>query len=134
MNRINANISDKMAVEVYMFDEAAKKNLTKYELGGKGYGLVEMTKLGLPVPEGIVITTGMWPLMEYENGILKLTGPSAMLVNKARRKPLDEYLNLQGRFKNISQEKKEELEQDIDALWNEIALRAALSKQFSAQA
>ena len=80
MNRINANISDKMAVEVYMFDEAAKKNLTKYELGGKGYGLVEMTKLGLPVPDGIVITTGMcnkffekgktiWP--ELKNAILE---------------------------------------------------------------
>jgi len=81
----------------------------------------------------LAVDTGIWPLMEYEKGVLKLTGPSAMLVNKARRKPLDEYLNLQGRFKNISQEKKEELEQDIDALWNEIALRAALSKQFSAQ-
>jgi pyruvate,orthophosphate dikinase len=32
---------------------------TKYELGGKGFGLVEMTKLGLPVPPGILITTGM---------------------------------------------------------------------------
>jgi pyruvate,orthophosphate dikinase len=48
-----------MATEVYFFDEAAGKNLTKMELGGKGYGLVEMTKLGLPVPAGIVITTGM---------------------------------------------------------------------------
>ena len=33
--------------------------MTKYDLGGKGYGLVEMTKLGLPVPPGIVITTKM---------------------------------------------------------------------------
>ncbi len=48
-----------MSAEVYLFDEAAKKNLTKMELGGKGYGLVEMTKLGLPVPSGIIITTGM---------------------------------------------------------------------------
>jgi pyruvate phosphate dikinase (EC 2.7.9.1) len=45
--------------EVYLFDEAAKLNLTKFELGGKGYGLVEMTKIGLPVPPGIVITTRM---------------------------------------------------------------------------
>ncbi len=48
-----------MTTEVYLFDEAADKNLTKMELGGKGYGLAEMTKLGLPVPAGIVITTGM---------------------------------------------------------------------------
>ena len=29
----------------------------KFLLGGKGYGLVEMTSLGLPVPQGFVITT-----------------------------------------------------------------------------
>ena len=46
-------------IQVYLFEEAAKLNLTKFELGGKGYGLVEMTKLGLPVPPGIIITTEM---------------------------------------------------------------------------
>ncbi len=45
--------------EVYLFGEAAKLKLTKYELGGKGYGLVEMTSMGLPVPPGMVITTKM---------------------------------------------------------------------------
>jgi pyruvate,orthophosphate dikinase len=45
--------------EVYTFKEAAKLKLTKNELGGKGYGLVEMTRIGLPVPPGIVITTRM---------------------------------------------------------------------------
>ncbi len=44
---------------IYLFEEAARLNLTKFDLGGKGYGLVEMTKLGLPVPPGIVITTHM---------------------------------------------------------------------------
>src|SRR5271157_5963878 len=46
-------------LQVYSFKEAAGLSFTKYELGGKGFGLVEMTKLGLPVPPGIVITTGM---------------------------------------------------------------------------
>ncbi len=45
--------------EVYTFKEAARLRLTKAELGGKGYGLVEMTRIGLPVPPGIVITTKM---------------------------------------------------------------------------
>ncbi len=45
--------------EVYLFDEAAKLKMSKYELGGKGYGLVEMTRIKLPVPPGIVITTRM---------------------------------------------------------------------------
>ena len=40
---------------VYMFSEgdASMRNL----LGGKGSGLSEMTKIGLPVPQGFTITT-----------------------------------------------------------------------------
>ena len=40
---------------VYLFEEAV--GLTRFELGGKGYGLVEMTSVGLPVPPGMVIVT-----------------------------------------------------------------------------
>ncbi len=40
---------------VLLFQEA--KGGDKFLLGGKGYGLVEMTSLGLPVPSGFVITT-----------------------------------------------------------------------------
>ncbi len=40
---------------IYFFDEADGTN--KALLGGKGAGLVEMTKLGLPVPPGFIITT-----------------------------------------------------------------------------
>ncbi|MGC9205317.1 MAG: pyruvate, phosphate dikinase [Candidatus Micrarchaeia archaeon] len=75
--------------EVYLFKEAAKLGLTKAELGGKGYGLVEMTRINLPVPPGIVITTrmcnkyfeehGLWPSIEAKiyakmHGLEKLTG------------------------------------------------------------
>jgi pyruvate,orthophosphate dikinase len=49
----------KAELQVYSFEEAGKLNLGKNELGGKGFGLVEMVKLGLPVPAGIVITTEM---------------------------------------------------------------------------
>jgi pyruvate,orthophosphate dikinase len=40
---------------IYFFDEV--KSANKALLGGKGAGLAEMTKLGLPIPEGFVITT-----------------------------------------------------------------------------
>ncbi|MBI4617521.1 MAG: pyruvate, phosphate dikinase [Planctomycetes bacterium] len=40
---------------VYMFEEADGKN--KMLLGGKGAGLAEMTRLGLPVPPGFTVTT-----------------------------------------------------------------------------
>jgi len=39
----------------------------KFLLGGKGYGLVEMTSLGLPVPPGFVITTEVCK-QYYEEG------------------------------------------------------------------
>ena len=44
-----------MTKYVYMFSEgdASMRNL----LGGKGANLAEMTKLGLPVPQGFTITT-----------------------------------------------------------------------------
>lgn len=40
---------------IYFFDEADGRNRTL--LGGKGAGLSEMTKLGLPIPPGFTITT-----------------------------------------------------------------------------
>ncbi|MFL6491722.1 MAG: pyruvate, phosphate dikinase, partial [Nitrososphaera sp.] len=40
---------------IYFFDEADGRN--KMLLGGKGVGLAELTRLGLPVPPGFIITT-----------------------------------------------------------------------------
>src|ERR687887_1117996 len=40
---------------VYLFEEGDGKN--KSLLGGKGAGLAEMTRFGLPVPPGLIITT-----------------------------------------------------------------------------
>jgi pyruvate,orthophosphate dikinase len=40
---------------VMLFEEAVGND--KFLLGGKGFGLVEMTSIGLPVPPGFVVTT-----------------------------------------------------------------------------
>src|SRR6476619_3906324 len=40
---------------VYMFEEGSGDN--KELLGGKGAGLCEMTRAGLPVPPGLIVTT-----------------------------------------------------------------------------
>jgi pyruvate,orthophosphate dikinase len=40
---------------VRLFSEAV--HLDRFQLGGKGYGLVEMNAIGLPVPPGLIITT-----------------------------------------------------------------------------
>ena len=44
-----------MAKYVYLFKEADGKNKAKF--GGKGANLAEMTRIGLPVPQGFTITT-----------------------------------------------------------------------------
>src|SRR5260370_14943054 len=40
---------------VYLFEEGSGDNKTLF--GGKGAGLCEMTKAGLPVPPGLIVTT-----------------------------------------------------------------------------
>lgn len=43
---------------VYQFKEASEANCDRRALfGGKGANLAEMTKLGMPVPQGFTITT-----------------------------------------------------------------------------
>jgi len=44
-----------VAKSIYFFDEADGRS--KILLGGKGAGLAEMTRLGIPVPPGFIITT-----------------------------------------------------------------------------
>ena len=49
---------------IYFFDEGDGKN--KKLFGGKGTGLIEMTRLGLPVPPGFTITTAVC-IQYYDN-------------------------------------------------------------------
>ncbi|MDT8358513.1 MAG: thiamine pyrophosphate-dependent enzyme [Methanomicrobiaceae archaeon] len=64
---------------------------------------VEMGKLA--------VRTGMWVLYERENGVLSLSGPSKTALKKPL--PLREYLSRQGRFKGISDETINLLEQQV---------------------
>ena len=62
---------DKM---VYLFDEgdAAMRDL----LGGKGAGLAEMTRIGLPVPPGLTVTTAVCRAYYREGGRLPADLPA----------------------------------------------------------
>lgn len=64
---------------------------------------VEMGKLA--------VKTGMWVLYERENGVLTLSGPSKTAFKNPL--PLREYLSRQGRFKGISDETINLLEQEV---------------------
>jgi pyruvate, orthophosphate dikinase len=51
---------------VMLFEESV--GLDRFQLGGKGYGLVEMTSIGLPVPHGLIITTEACKQYYAQNG------------------------------------------------------------------
>ena len=62
----------------------------------------------------------MWILYEVENGKLHLTGKSRNLLDKAKRKPVVEYLTEQGRFNQVSEEDIKILQDWVDHNWEEV--------------
>lgn len=68
----------------------------------------------------LAVETGAWILYEYENGRLKLNPPSDKLLDPAKRKPLEEYIKLQGRFQHMTKEDLEELKKEIEDNWREV--------------
>ncbi|CCC82406.1 2-oxoacid ferredoxin oxidoreductase, beta subunit [Thermoproteus tenax Kra 1] len=74
------------------------------------------------------VETGFFILWEYDHGELKLNPPSSALVDKKRRRPLTEYLKLQGRFANLTEEQIAELEREVDRRW-EFLLRFMEAKR-----
>jgi len=65
----------------------------------------------------LAVQTGIWALFEVEHGRFKLNSPSAALVDKAKRKPVEEYLKDQGRFNQLSPQDVDELNRWIDEAW-----------------
>ena len=69
----------------------------------------------------LAVETGYWILWEAENVDgrmkLKLSGPSRPYLNPEKRKPIEEFLKLQGRFKNMTPEAIEELKKWINNQW-----------------
>jgi len=68
----------------------------------------------------LAVLTGVWVLYEVENGVFRLTGPSRKLIDKSKRKPVREYLKLQGRFKHLTNEQIDVIQQMVDDKWERI--------------
>lgn len=62
----------------------------------------------------LAVQTGIYPLFEIENGIFKISPPSKAYLEKEKRKPVEEYLRLQGRFRRITSEEIKIIEEWID--------------------
>jgi pyruvate ferredoxin oxidoreductase beta subunit len=66
------------------------------------------------------VDTGVWPLKEYENG--KVTHTKI----PHHRKPVEDYLKTQGRFKHLFQPERDEsmlngIQASVDAYWQQVA-------------
>jgi len=65
----------------------------------------------------LAVNTGLYVLYEIENGEMKLSEPSAKLLRKKELPPVSEYLKAQGRFKALTEEAVDKLQQEVDAKW-----------------
>jgi pyruvate ferredoxin oxidoreductase beta subunit len=65
----------------------------------------------------LAVETGSWALFEIENGKFSLTGPSLNLLNQERRKPIEEYLRVQERYKQMTDEDVKIFKEWIDNSW-----------------
>jgi len=65
----------------------------------------------------LAVETGVWTLFEIENGRFRLTGPSVKILNQGRRKPVEEYLRLQERYRQMTDEDIKIFTEWIDNSW-----------------
>jgi pyruvate ferredoxin oxidoreductase beta subunit len=66
----------------------------------------------------LAVETGAWILWEYNKGDFNISPPSTPYRDKSRRKPLIEYIKLQGRLSHLTEEDIRDIERRIDENWN----------------
>jgi len=67
----------------------------------------------------LAVTTGVWPLYEVENRVLKLTGKTQQIAaKKIRRLPVRDYLLKQGRFAHFTNDDIDYFQSKVDDMWN----------------
>ena len=76
----------------------------------------------------LAVQTGWVVLYEIENGVFRLTSASESLARKGNLKPVREFIAVQGRFKNITEEQLNELQERINDRWQLYLKRASDSK------
>jgi pyruvate ferredoxin oxidoreductase beta subunit len=66
----------------------------------------------------LAVTTGVWPLYEIENGVLKLYGKTKEIAEgRYKRLPVRDYLLRQGRFAHFKDEDFDYFQNKIDQMW-----------------
>jgi len=71
----------------------------------------------------LAVETGAWALYEYENDVMTFNGKSKLILEKKiERRPAEEWIKLQGRFRHLFKPKKDikrikTIEDHIDQMW-----------------
>jgi len=65
----------------------------------------------------LAVQTGIWALFEIDHGRFRLSAPSATLIDKEKRKPIEDYLQKQGRFEHLTKEDTAMIQKWIDQTW-----------------
>ncbi len=86
---------------------------------GWSYATKDTVKIGRMMVESCV-----FPLYEITEGRLKLSGRSLSIAKSGKKKPIDEYLAIQGRFKKITPEQAAAFQLHVDEKWKTLLNRA----------
>ncbi|HEY6301874.1 MAG TPA: thiamine pyrophosphate-dependent enzyme [Terriglobales bacterium] len=66
----------------------------------------------------LAVNTGIWPLYEVEDGVLKLTGRTQQIAaKKIPRQPVRDYLLKQGRFAHFTNDDIDYFQSKVDEMW-----------------
>ncbi len=66
----------------------------------------------------LAVQTGIWPLYEVEEGVLKLMGKTKDIAQgRAKRRPVKDYLLRQGRFAHFTEEDFAYFQSKVDEMW-----------------
>ena len=71
----------------------------------------------------LAVETGAWALYEFENEVITFNGKSKLILEKKiKRKPIEEWIRYQGRFRHLFKPEKDlkrikALEDHIDQMW-----------------
>jgi pyruvate/2-oxoacid:ferredoxin oxidoreductase beta subunit len=88
---------------------------------GWGYATKDTVGVGRLAVEACVFN-----LYEVEHGELRLTGKTLSIARSGRKKPVDEYLAAQGRFRKMDPARKAEFQRQVDEQWERLLQRATL--------
>jgi pyruvate ferredoxin oxidoreductase beta subunit len=86
---------------------------------GWWYPTKDSVKIGRMMVESCV-----FPLYEIEDGRLSFSGKSLSIAKSGKKKPVDEYIAFQGRFKKITPEQVAEFQRRVDEKWSALLARA----------